>query len=407
MLYDQAGLVRVYLHAWQTTKDPRWLAIVEETIGYVLRELALPSGGICSAEDADSEGEEGRFYLWTPSQISAVLGTQLGAVASAWYGVTDLGNFEGRCVLRRPPGGALERSPEIETARALLLAARAERVRPARDDKVLTEWNAMFGAALADAAGATGRDDWTEAAVGVARFLMSAMRRDGDGRWLRSWQGGQARHLAYAADYAWVVDFFTRLAELTGRTEWLEEARQTAHTMLALFAERGVPLYTTGVDAQSLVVRPMEITDTATPSATSVAATALLRLGALCGDEELAAWADSLLRCLLPSVDRQPLAHVSTVLALCLADGGITEVVVAGERPDLLAEARSRYDPDRVLAWGERTGSPLWEGRSEPVAYVCRRYACQAPSSTTEELRARLDAELFSTRQRLAVAPGT
>jgi uncharacterized protein YyaL (SSP411 family) len=407
MLYDQAALVRVYLHAWQATQEARFLAVVEETIGYVLRELALPSGGLCSAEDADSEGEEGRFYVWTPSEMTAVLGPQLGAAASEWYGVTDRGNFKGSCILRRPPGGALERPPEMERTRVLLLAARATRVRPARDDKVLTEWNAMFGAALAEAAQVTGRDDWAEAAVAIARFLMSSLRRDGDGRWLRSWQGGRARHFAYAADYAWLVDFFTRLAELTGKADWLEEARQTAQAMLRLFAEPGLPLYTTGVDAQGLLVRPMETTDTATPSATSVAAAALLRLGALCGDEELSVRGESLLKGLLPSVERQPLAHPSALLSLCLADGGITQVVVAGQRPDLLAEARSRYEPNQVLSWGERTSSPLWEGRTEPFAYVCRHYACQAPSSTAEDLRVRLDAELLSARERFALATGT
>jgi hypothetical protein len=407
MLYDQAALVRVYLHAWRATQEDRFLAVVEETIGYVLRELALPSDGLCSAEDADSEGEEGRFYVWTPSEMTAVLGPQLGAAASEWYGVTDLGNFEGRCILRRPTGEPLERPPEMERARALLLAARATRVRPARDDKVLTEWNAMFGAALAEAAQVTGRDDWAEAALAIARFLVSALRRDGDGRWLRSWQDGRARHFAYAADYAWLVDFFTRLAELTGKAYWLEEARQTAHAMLTLFAEPGLPLYTTGVDAQSLLVRPMETTDAATPSATSVAAAALLRLGALCGDEELSLRGESLLEALLPSVERRPLAHLCALLSLCLADGGITQVVVVGERPDLLAEARSRYEPNQVLAWGERTGSPLWEGRTEPFAYVCRHYACQAPSSTAEDLRARLDAELLSARERFALATAT
>jgi uncharacterized protein YyaL (SSP411 family) len=405
MLYDQAGLVRAYLHAWQATKDPRWFAVVEETIGYVLRDLALPSGGLCSAEDADSEGEEGRFYLWTPSEISEVLGPQTGAVASEWYGATDAGNFEGRCILRRPPGDQLERPLEMGEARRRLLAARAERVRPGRDDKVLTEWNASFGAALAEAAGATGRDDWAGAAVRLAGFLLSELRRADDGRWLRSWQDGRAQHLAYAADHAWTVDFFTRLAELTGRAVWLERAQETARSMLGLFAEPDVPLYTTGADAQRLVVRPMELDDGATPCATSVAAVALLRLGALCGDADLTARGESLLDTLLEMAHGQPLTVASAVVASTLAGNGITEVVVAGERPDLLAVARSRYEPNQVLAWGERTSSPVWEGRDQPVAYVCRRYACQAPSSTVEDLHARLDAELESERSRFAVVP--
>ncbi len=406
MLYDQAGLVRAYLHAWQVTEDARWLQVVEETIRYVLRDLALPSGGLCSAEDADSEGEEGRFYLWTPSEISAVLGAKTGAVVSDWYGATDAGNFEGRCILRRPPAHPLARPPEVEEARVRLLAAREERVRPGRDDKVLTEWNASFGAALAEAAGATGRQDWEQAAVDLARFLLSELRRP-DGRWLRSWQDGRARHLAYAADYAWTVDLFTRLAELTGTAEWLEHAREAAHSMLALFAEPDGPLYTTGADAPRLVVRPMELADGDRPSATSVAAAALLRLGALCGDERLTAEGQVLLDGLLDVALRQPLALAGAVVAATLADDGITEVVVAGDRPDLLAVARSRYEPDQVLAWGERTSSPLWEGRSDPVAYVCRRYSCQTPSPTVEDLRERLEAQREFARRRFAAVSAT
>ena len=404
MLYDQAGLVRAYLHAWQATKDAQWLAVASETISYVLSDLALPSGGLCSAEDADSEGEEGRYYVWTPSEIRDVLGDELGDVASRWYGVTDSGNFEGRNILRRPPRSRLERPPEVEEARARLSEARSERVRPGRDDKVLTEWNAMFGASLAQAAGATGRRDWEDAATGLAEFLLSELRRPTDGRWLRSWQDGRARHLAYAADHAWLVELFTRLAELTGKAAWLEHAKETAATMLELFAEPGQPLYTTGTDAERLVVRPIELADGATPSATSVAAAALLRLGALCGDATISAQGESLLEVLLALAPRQPLAFASAVAAGALTGDGIVEVVLGRELPELLAVARRRYEPTQVLAWGERTDSPLWEGRDEPVAYVCRRYACQAPAATVEDFEARLDDEDAWERSRFALA---
>ncbi|HUC36986.1 MAG TPA: thioredoxin domain-containing protein [Acidimicrobiales bacterium] len=407
MLYDQAGLVRTYLHAWQVTKDPRWLGVVTETVGYVLRDLSLPGGGVCSAEDADSEGTEGRFYVWTKSEIVDVLGADLAAAASQWYGVTDAGNFDGRCILRRPLGGPLERPAEIERARRLLLAARGERVRPGRDDKVLTEWNAMFGSALAEAAGATGRDDWGSAAVSIAEFLLSELRRRGDGRWLRSWQDGRAQHLAYASDHAWLIELFTRLAELTGEYVWLERARQTAEVMLELFSEPGRPLYTTGTDAEQLVVRPVELTDGATPSATSVAAAALLRLGALCGDVELTARGESLLEAQMPLAAAQPLAVAGAVTSATMGGDGILEVVVGWDRRDLLGTVRARYEPNAVLAWGQRTDSVLWEGRTEALAYVCRRYACQTPSSTAEELEERLDTERALDRSRFFAARGT
>ncbi len=400
MLYDQAGLVRSYLHGWQVTGDARWLQVVEETIGFVLAELASPGGGLYSAQDADSEGEEGRFYVWTAAEVDDAVGPELAAVAADWYGVSPAGNFEGRTILRRPLGAPLARTTQVEEARRLLFVARARRVHPGLDDKVLTEWNAMFGSALAEAAAATGRRDWTSAAVRIGEFLLAELRPAGTGRWLRSWKDGQARHLAYAGDYAWVVELFTRLAELTGEAAWLDHAHETAHAMLGLFGDERGLLYTTGNDAERLVIRPMDILDGAVPAANGVAAAALLRLGALRGEDQLTEAGESLLRALLPVAAEHPLACANTVAACALAGGGITEVVIAGERPDLLDTVRARFEPTMVLAWGERTSSLLWAGRDDGYGYVCRRFVCQAPAATPTELGLRLDAELDSGRAR-------
>jgi hypothetical protein len=400
MLYDQAGLVRAYLHAWQATTEPRWLQVVEETIGYVLRDLATRGSGLSAAEDADSEGEEGRFYLWRPDEIAAVVGPERTAPVIAWYGVTDPGNFEGRNILRRPLGAPLERPGEIESARRDLFDRRAARVRPGLDDKVLLEWNAMFGAALAEAASATARADWSAAAVGLAEFLLAELRRPGDERWMRSWQDGRARHLAYAGDYAWVVEFFTRVAELTGDQTWIRRAAQTAHAMLELFGSEGGLLYTTGSDAEALVVRPVELLDGAVPSANSVAAAALLRLGALSGDSALSEAGESVLHMLFALADEHPLASANAVAAGALAGGGITEVVVTGDRPDLLEVVRARFEPTVVLAWGEPADTPLWSGREEGRAYVCRLSTCRSPATTAAELEMRLDDELDADRAR-------
>ena len=402
MLYDQAGLVRAFLHTWQVTGDARWLQVVEETVSYVLTELASPDGGLYSAQDADSEGEEGRFYVWTPAEIDAVLGAELGATASAWYGVTEAGNFEGRNILRRPLGAPSARPPEIEQARARLFEARAPRVHPGLDDKVLTEWNAMFGSALAEAAAATGREDWAAAAVRVGEFLLAQLRDAETGRWLRSWQDGRARHLAYAGDYAWLVELFTRLAELTGQARWLGPARATALALLELFAGDGKLLYTTGVDAPRLVIRPLDILDGAVPAANGVAAAALLRLGALDADEELASAGESLLGALRPVATEHPLACANSVAACELSAGGITEVVITGDRPDLLAATRARFEPTVVLAWGEPTSSALWAGRDDGYGYVCRRHVCLVPATSPDELAQRLDDEL--SRGQAAVA---
>jgi uncharacterized protein YyaL (SSP411 family) len=398
MLYDQAGLVRAYLHAWQVTGEARWLQVVEETIAYVRRELTSPGGGLYSAQDADSEGEEGRFYVWTRAELDRALGPELGGVAADWYGVTEAGNFEGRNILRRPPGAPLARPPEVEEARRLLFAARQPRVHPGLDDKVLTEWNAMFASVLAEAAAATGRRDWAQAAVAVGEFLLAELRAGDTGRWLRSWQDGRARHLAYAGDYAWVVDLCTRLAELTGAPLWLDRARESARAMLELFSGEGELLYTTGNDAPPLVIRPQEILDGAVPAANGVAAAALLRLGALLGDDEMTDAGEALLGALSAVAAAHPLACANSVAACALAGGGITEVVVTGDRPDLLRAARSRFEPTMVLAWGEPTASPLWAGRDDGYGYVCRRFVCRAPASSPAELEDRLDDELATAR---------
>ncbi len=366
------------------------------------RRAGVAGGGLYSAQDADSEGEEGRFYVWTPAQLADALGPELAAVAADWYGVTEAGNFEGRTILRRPLGAELARPALVEEARRTLFDARRTRVHPGLDDKVLTEWNAMFGSSLAEAAGAAGRPDWADAAVRIGEFLLAELRDRDTGRWLRSWQDGRARHLAYAGDYAWLVEFFTRLAELTGAVRWLDHAQETALGMLELFAGEGTLLYTTGNDAERLVVRPLDILDGAVPAANGVAAAALLRLGALRADDALTDAGASLLRTLARVASEYPLACANSVAASELSGGGVTEVVIPGDRPDLLATARARFEPTMVLAWGEPTSSPLWAGRDEGYAYVCRRFVCRSPATTPDDLARRLDDELAAGRAVMA-----
>jgi len=393
MLYDQAGLVRAHLHAWQLTGEPRFRQVVEETVGYVLRQLGQPEGGFSSAEDADSEGEEGKFYVWRLSDVAKIG----GAEAVDWYGVTQGGNFEGTNILHRPVRGDLLRPPEVEAARRRLFDEREKRVRPGLDDKVLTEWNAMFLASLAEAGAGLGRDDWLETAVANGEFLLSALRRE-DGRWLRSWQrDGGARHLAYAVDHAWLVDAFCRLSEATGKARWLDEAVAAADALIDLFWDAGESgtggsgFFTTGHDAERLVVRHKDLMDGATPAANSVAATALLRLAALTGEQRYAERAELVLRLLAGPLREHPNAFGHLLGAADMLVTGLTEIVVVGDRPDLVAAVQSRYLPNAVLAWGEPHDSPLWEGRSEGLAYVCRNYACQAPVSTAEDLLKQLD----------------
>jgi uncharacterized protein len=388
MLYDQALLARVYLHAWQATGYDRFRQVLDETIAYVLRDLSSPAGGLYSAEDADSEGEEGKFYVWSLDEVRE-LG---GDAAVEWWGVTAAGNFEGHNILFRPVRGDLIRPPEVEAARRNLLDRRETRVRPALDDKVLTEWNALFLSSLAEAAGATGTQAWLDAAVLCGEFLLRELRR-GDGRWLRSWQSETGpRHLAYAADHAALVDAFTRLGEATGQARWIAAACEAADALLDLFwDDGGGGLFTTGHDAEQLVARQKELLDNATPGANSNAALALLRLSALTGVDRYRQAAEDILGLLGRAAGSHPTAFANLLAAIDLYLGGVTEVAVVGDRPDLVAAVRRQWRPNAVLAWGEPYASGLWEGRQDGFAYVCRDFACKQPVNTAEDLLLQLE----------------
>jgi uncharacterized protein YyaL (SSP411 family) len=394
MLYDNALLIRLYLHGWQLTGEERFRQVVTETIGYVLRDLRQPGGGVSSAEDADSEGEEGRFYVWSDADVRTVLGEDAD-LARHWYGFRPGGNFEHGTTIpnRLHAVGELARPAEVEAARAQLFEARAQRVRPGLDDKVLTEWNAYLVAALAEAGTAMGEPAWVDAAIEVAEFLLGHLRRE-DGRWLRAWQADAgAKHLAYATDHGALLDAFTRLAEATGRARWIDEARAVADALLDLFwdDERG-GVFTTGHDAEALIARPKDLMDNATPGANGLAAVGLLRLAALTGSARYQDAGEAVVRLLGPMAVQHPTAFGHVLAAVDLVARGTTEVVVAGDRPDLLGVVRARLRPDAVLAWGERYDSPLWEGRTDGQAYVCRHFACRLPATDVATLTTQLDA---------------
>ena len=391
MLYDQALLARSYLHAFQLTGEPRYLQVLSETIDYVRRDLRHADGGFFSSEDADSEGVEGKFYVWSKDEFDAVTGDDAGE-ARTWWGVTAGGNFEGANILHRPVGDELLRPEGVERARRALFAAREHRVRPGLDDKVLAEWNGLFVSALAEAAAATGRDDWLADARTAGEFLLAGLRRD-DGRWLRSWQNGRAQHLAYAADHAALVDAFTRLAEATGEARWVAEAVATADAMLELFwDDRNGGLFTTGADAERLITRSKDILDNATPSANGAAAVALCRLGALTGEDRYRERAEAIVDLVADPLRRHPAAFAHLLGAVELSSSAMVEVAVVGDRRDLVAAVQQRWLPNAVLAWGEPYPSPLFAGRRDGLAYVCRNYACQAPVDRVEELVAQLAA---------------
>jgi uncharacterized protein YyaL (SSP411 family) len=406
MLYDQATLARAYLHAYLVTGEARHRTIVEETVGYVLRDLTDPGGGFYSAEDADSEGEEGRFYVWSLDEVAEVVGDDLDEVVRYW-GITKGGNFEGHNILhvRSPRAG---RPEAVERARGKLFERRETRVRPGLDDKVLTGWNGMFLHTLAEAAAALGRDDWMEAARRNARFLLEELRRE-DGRLLRSWQGGQARHLGYAEDYAALLGALITMAEVDD-VSWLGPAREVAGGLCSLFWDHGGigdggGFFTTGTDAESLIARPRDVFDNATPSANSLAANALLRLAALTGEEAYETAGVAAVRAVGALMGEHPTAFAELLGALERHLSAPLEVAVVGPPADaataaLAGEVRRRYLPTAVsvcAAPGEGADlTPLLAGR-EPVdgraaAYVCERFACRRPVTDPVELAAQLDA---------------
>jgi uncharacterized protein len=390
MLYDQALLVRLYTHAFQVTNDDRWKQVVEETIAYVIRDLGQPEGGFSSAEDADSlddtgHSHEGIFYTWTEDEIQTVLGPDADA-ALDWYGVTAGGNFEGRNILFRPIGSPLERSAEVEAARAALFEARLPRPRPGLDDKVLAEWNGLMFGAIAEAGAALDRADWIERAEQCAEFLCGNMKVNG--RWRRSWQReGGARHDALAADHAALAEAFIMLAAATGKARWIDEAHSVANDLLDHFwdADNG-GVFTTANDGEQLITRQKDLMDNATPGANSMAANALYRLAALTGERRYHEHANRILQLVGNVMPQAPSAFSHMLAAVEIAHTGLYEVVIVGDRPDLVSAFQATWHPNAVLAWGERFDSPLWDGRADGNAYVCQNFACQLPVTTVEEL---------------------
>ncbi|HMG28389.1 MAG TPA: thioredoxin domain-containing protein [Acidimicrobiia bacterium] len=413
MLYDQALLTGAYLHAYLVTDEPRYRRVVEETIGYVLRDLHHEQGGFFSAEDADSEGVEGKFYLWSLDEIERVCGNDAAEVVR-YFGVTEGGNFEDPHTGYR--GNILhvvdrsEEPPEkVRRALPKLLAARDERVRPGLDDKLLLAWNALFLRSLAEAAAALERDDWMEAARTNARFLLSDLRRD-DGRLLRSWQAGRAQHLAYADDYAALLEALVTLAEVDD-IEWLDRAGEVADELVRLFHdEDGGGFFTTGADAETLIVRPKEYQDNATPAENSLAANGLLRLAALTGVGRYEVPAEGVLRRLGPVIAEHATAFAYLLGALERLVTPPLEIAVVGPDADgtdaLRREVYGRLLPASVtVKSAPDSGSdltPLLADRAlvdgKPTAYVCEHFACRQPVTTPEDLREEIDAALAARR---------
>jgi hypothetical protein len=395
MLYDNALLARAYLHAFQDGGEPLFERTCRETLEFCLRELRAPEGGFYSSLDADSEGVEGRFYVWSAAELTAELG-ELAPAAIAYFGVTEHGNFDGANVLEARG----EEPPQREEIRARLLAARSRRVRPALDDKRLCAWNALMIAALADAGAVLGEERYLAAAQAAAEFVWERMR-DGDGRLLRSFNDGAARVPAYLEDHAFLLEALLTLHEADGDERHYLRARHLAQEIRERFAdrERG-GFFVTASDGERLITRRKDLEDQPIPSGSSSAALGLLRLAALSGEAAYEEDALGAIRLASELAPRFPLAFGHLLCAIDLHTAQRREVAVVGADPGaLLAVVRERYRPHVVLAWTRDAASsavPLLEGRGSgqggrASAYVCERFACQAPVSEPAALRLQLD----------------
>ncbi|MBI4233825.1 MAG: thioredoxin domain-containing protein [Chloroflexi bacterium] len=410
MLGDNALLARLYLHAYQLTGEALYGRIAQETLDYVLREMTSPQGGFYSSQDADSDGEEGKSYVWTPKEIEEALGPGDGTLFCAFLGVTEEGNYQGRNILWVPkplPMVAHEQGVEpqalgesITRGRQRLLEVRSQRVPPGRDEKVLTAWNGLMLRTFAEAAAALGRQDYLAAAQGNAAFLLAHLRRDG--RLLRSWKDGVASHKGYLEDHAFLADGLLALYEATFHRRWLEDARSLADAMLDLFWDDGVAgFYDTGRDHETLVVRPREMLDNAMPCGSSVAADLLLRLALLTGASSYSARAAAALRNVQDVMVRFPSGAGHWLCALDFYLSTPKEIAIVGRGDDpardaLLSVVNEQFLPNRVVAGYDprepdaAAGIPLLEGKgmvdSKATAYVCQSYACQLPVTDPEAL---------------------
>jgi uncharacterized protein len=404
MLYDNALLARAYLHGWQVTGDSLFRTVAEETLDWALREMRGPEGGFMSALDADSEGEEGQFYVWSVEELRAALeGEPDVDEAIAWFGATDRGNFEGRNIPVRGPGEPKRR----DEWRRRLYDVRSGRVWPGLDDKRLTSWNALMISALADAGAVLERDDYLDAARSAADFVLRELR-DADprspasagqgagGRLLRTWKDGQAKLNAYLEDHAFLLEALISLYEATFEPAWFAEARALADTMIRRFAdEENGGFFETSSDHEQLVTRRKDLEDHPIPAGNSSAAYGLLRLAALTGEREYEERAESVLRLLHELAPKHPQAFGHLLQALDFRLAPVKEVALVGEGLGPLERVvRDEFRPHLVLAGGEPDGVPLLRDREpvegRPTAYVCEHFACRAPVTEPAELESLL-----------------
>jgi uncharacterized protein YyaL (SSP411 family) len=413
MLYDNAQLSRVYLHAYQITGDEFFQRIAVEIDDYILREMTAPEGGFYSTTDADSEGEEGKFFVWTLDELNQLLGDN-APVAIEYWGVSPRGNFDGHNILYVPNDDdviATRLNISVDDLRAklaaikdTLYAARTHREHPGLDDKILTAWNGMMLASLAEAARVFNRADYRDAAVRNAEFLLGALKTP-EGRLLRTHKDGQSKIDAYLEDYANLIDGLLELYQTTFDERWFIEARQLADHVLEHFTAQDGGFFDTSDEHESLIVRPRNLQDNATPSGNAMMAKQLLRLAAYTGDARYDEAARRFLGLLAEALRQYPQAFGEALNAADMLIAGVAEVALVGAPDDpqmaaLLAVAQKSYRPNIITALAPddvpaEAAVPLLAYRTlrnnQPTVYVCRHFVCANPVSTPADLKALLE----------------
>ena len=410
MLYDNALLSRLYLHAYLVTFNPFYERIVEETLDYVVREMVSPEGGFYSTQDADSEGEEGKFFIWTTDEIETALLSEDARLFMLYYDVTRAGNFEGKNILHVEQDAqtvADKAQVNLETlqaslkrSREMLFELREKRVKPGRDEKILTSWNGLMLRSFAEAARYLDRPDYLQVATNNAEFLLRELIPDG--RLLRTYKDGRARLHGYLEDYAFLADGLLALYEASFNPRWFTEARRLMDEAIKLFAdEQNGGFFDTGSDHEALISRPKDIMDNATPAGNSVAADVLLRLAAFTGEEAYRRRADDYLRPIADIMVQHPQAFGHILGALDFAISPSKEIALIGDHRQsdtraLLEVVNNRYLPNSVLTCASLEDNesiqsiPLLADRPmknrKATAYICQNFACLSPVNTPEEL---------------------
>jgi len=419
MLYDQALLAMAYIEAYQVTEKPFYARVAREVFAYVLRDMTAPEGAFYSAEDADSEGKEGLFYLWTPQEIQDILGKERAELFCGFYDIREGGNFEGgrnipHIAISVPSFARRHRIDEqglesiLQDARERLFLAREKRIHPLKDDKILTSWNGLMIAALLKGYRALGEDAYLNAAQMALNFLLNTLRIN-DGRLLRRYREGEAAHPGYLDDYAFLVWALLEAYETAFDPTYLEHAMALTRSMLELFWDQAHGgLFFTGMENETLITRIKDVQDGALPSGNSVAALNLFRLGRLSGDTMLEEKADALLQTFAAQVDEYPSAHTQLLQALDFAIGPAGEVIIVGDLSEentrtMVTCIHRQFLPHHavLLVCGDENRrrlsalAPFVKGMipkdGKATAYVCRRYACQAPITDPKEMEKALE----------------